>query len=94
MARSILCFAIIFGMLHQTLATIGLPSYARGGLLGRMENEQQKKKLTSIFGGEHLASMTHGCVQHNLTVPLDWFGDVLDNTMTIRYWVVSQFPLI
>ena len=62
-------------------ATVRLPSYARGGLLAR-ELEPQ---------GARLGDDPAGCVEKNITVPLDWGADPADDksaaTLEVRYWV-------
>ena len=60
-------------------ATMLLPSYARGGLLA---------DIAAIPSPSNVD--TAGCVEHNLTVPLDWENKNNSNdnrTMTIRYWI-------
>lgn len=75
MFRSLLLLLLILAA-EQARATVLLPSYARGGLL-----------FAATAAPPHTGFDTTGCVEHNLTVPLDWENTNDDRTMTVRYWI-------
>ena len=77
MSPSLLYLVVLFDALSLTVSTVGLPSYAQGGLLSKLENDHNHQLKN------------HGCIEHNLTVPLNWFGGVSGSAkmMNIRYWV-------
>ena len=69
----------LLGLAAETArATVLLPSYARGGLLFASASAAAPPS-TDVD--------TTGCVEHNLTVPLDWENTNDDRTMTVRYWI-------
>lgn len=69
--------AILISIFTVANATPQLPSYATNGILGKIEQSKSSLQHDSI-----------NCIEHNITVPLDWFSTTTTNaTMNVRYWI-------